>query len=123
MTCHSSKIKWRLEGDVTTFSLILRTVSSVEVPNVFILDKWKGVIMPFEALQEVIGQVRASEVDNLNFMGEGKAFVDRNGMSDAVTNLENDAGGATRSIQGQVEKQCKDRHGKVSTICWTSSLD
>jgi hypothetical protein len=54
-----------------------------------------------ENLDQVIGQVTASEVESLDRMREREAFIDGHSVGDTIAGVQNDTSGTTRGVEGE----------------------
>ena len=61
-------------------------------------------------LHEVVGQVAAGQVETQDGVGKGVTFVDGDGVGDTITDVEDETGGTTGSVQG---KHSLDAHVPV----------
>merc|ERR1719397_1234438 len=83
-----------VEGDIAELLL--------DVPDDLTLGGGgEGVATLSEDLHEVISEVTASQVETEDGVGESIAFVDGDGVGDAVTGVHDDTGGTARGVQGK----------------------
>ena len=74
----------------------------LDVTNNFTLGGGReGVATLSKNLHEVVGQITTGHVDTRDGVGESKAFVDWDNVSDTITGIEDDTSGTSRGVQGE----------------------
>ena len=74
----------------------------LDVPDDFAFSRGvEGVTTLSQVLDQVVGEITPGKVEAEDGVGEGETFVDGDGVGDTITRVQDDTGGATRSIEGQ----------------------
>jgi hypothetical protein len=83
-----------VEGDVAELLL--------DVTNDFTLGRGgKGITALGEDLHEIVSEVATGQVKTQDGVRKGVSLVDGDGVRDAVSGIEDDTGGTTRSVEGK----------------------
>mmetsp|Transcript_16069 Transcript_16069/g.22656 ORF Transcript_16069/g.22656 Transcript_16069/m.22656 type:complete len:387 (-) Transcript_16069:93-1253(-) len=64
-----------------------------------------------EDLHHVVGEIASGKIDTEDRVRESVSFVDRDGVGDTITRVEDSAGGTARSVQGE-DSLDVDVHGR-----------